>query len=130
MTDTTNQNPTIQLSDESIEEIVSLCELIRRKNPRNEISVNMAKGIAEYASHQGLVTHRQAMWLCRNADHWKITRPTVLADVTVEHVVSPKTPAAEEVATSRAVSSQASNDLVDRLTERLERIEKLLEERL
>jgi hypothetical protein len=71
----------IRLSDESIERIRSLCDLVARKNRRNEQSRTMAVGIAEYAEHHGLVSRKQAEWLARNADFHSQPRPEELREV-------------------------------------------------
>jgi hypothetical protein len=73
----------IHLSDESIEHIRSLCDLVARKNRRNEQSRTMAVGIAEYAEHHGLVSRKQAEWLARNADFYNQPRPEELREVSV-----------------------------------------------
>ena len=123
MTEATTQSP-IQFTESSIQDVLTICETIRRKNPKNEISVTMSKGIADFVEQNGFVTPRQAAWLCRNADYWNIKRPGQLAEVELE----PRSkPAAVE---TPHVTDQAAKDVANRLVASIERIEKLLEARL
>ena len=117
-----HQQPVIQLSDPSIQDLISLCQTIERKNAKNEISVNMAKGIADYLGANGTVTARQAIWLARNADFHKIKRPAELADVVVEKKEknSPAPPAASP-------EPIVQDDFPSKVIGSLHRIEKLLE---
>jgi len=70
----------IPLSRASVQQVQVLCQTILEKNSRNEISVNMAKGISDFVGKNGYVSERQAQWLCNNADFWKIDRPVELRE--------------------------------------------------
>lgn len=74
----------INLSDRSIAELQDLCRVVAHRNPKNEISVNMSKGIAEYIALHKSVTEPQAQWLSRNADYYKIPRPAELANLIIQ----------------------------------------------
>jgi hypothetical protein len=75
---------TIDLSDTSIHDLTELCRLVERRNPKNEISLNMSRGIAEYITDHRVVTEPQAKWLSRNADFYRVRRPPELLDVEIE----------------------------------------------
>src|SRR5689334_7701026 len=83
---------TIQLSDQTINELTSLCQIVLRKNPTNEISANMATGISHYMTTNRVVTEKQAHWLARNLDFYKIERPVELAHITIQRNGSVTTP--------------------------------------
>ena len=74
-------SPYISLSNNSIDAVMAICETVKTRNSENEISVNMAKGISEFAITNGLVSEKQALWIARNADYWKIPRPKELKDI-------------------------------------------------
>lgn len=80
-----NKTNSITLTPASIAEVQKLCETIRLKNPKNEISVNMSKGISDFVQEYGFVSDKQAQWLCRNADFWKLQRPAELSDLVMEN---------------------------------------------
>ena len=74
-------SPYISLSNNSIDVIIAICETVKTRNGENEISVNMAKGIGDYVTTNGQVSEKQALWIARNADYWKIPRPRELNDI-------------------------------------------------
>ena len=100
---------TITLSDQAIQQLSDLCRLVERRNPKNEISINMAKGICQYMNDHQVVTEAQAKWLARNADFYRITRPPELADL--------------EIATPNGASSPTFQD---QITQSLKRMESML----
>lgn len=114
----------IQFSNDGIEEVTALCEEIVRKNKRNEVSVKIAKGIADYVETNGFITAGQSNWLCRNADYWGITRPDELLNVVVEPAIK-KSPVERAIAAPRM--EPAVGEFNDRVMARFDRIEQLLE---
>jgi hypothetical protein len=87
-------NDHIDLCDASISEVSDICDTVKTRNSQNEISVNMAKGIADFVETNGYVSEKQACWIVRNADYWKISRPFELKDVVWDTKVAPLVKAA------------------------------------
>lgn len=114
-------NQKIELSEESVRDLIDLCQVVQKKNSKNEISVNMAKGISEYIDAFGMVSEAQALWLARNADFYKIKRPPELAGIVVARKVSSATPSASLPAASAPLLSFESQ-----VVGYLSRIEQLL----
>ena len=110
----------IQLSEESVRDLIDLCQVVQKRNAKNEISVNMAKGISEYLGTYGMVSEAQAVWLARNADFYKIKRPAELAEIVVVRKPSPAPDASSPATPAPLLSfeSQVVGSLV--------RIERLL----
>lgn len=76
----------IALSVKSINRVVKLCSRVTRNNPNNEQTIAMAQGMAVFVQHYGYVSQTQAVWLCRNFDHWNVKRPSELANVAVANI--------------------------------------------
>jgi hypothetical protein len=111
----------IQLSDTSINAINELCRLVLLRNPKNEISCNMAKGISEYITANRVATERQATWLCRNLSFYKMGRPVELAHIIIQkngNVATPSAAPSSQPITQDAFQSQ--------VIAHLSRIERLL----
>ena len=76
----------IALSVKSISRVVKLCSKVKRNNPNNERTAAMAQGMAVFVQHYGYVSQKQAVWLCRNFDHWNVKRPSELTNVAVASI--------------------------------------------
>src|SRR5690242_16996325 len=110
----------ITLSSQSVDLAVTICETVKHKNAKNATSVNMADGISAYVERNGFATPKQAVWLCRNADYWKISRPREMMNVIVKGKARPE----PSVTPTAAPGSHVAN----RILTSLERIERMLKE--
>src|ERR1700676_1789109 len=100
----TDMNPLITLSKPTVEFVIEACETVQQRNPKNEISVSMCNGLAERVAEHGNLSEKQAIWLCRNLDFWKLARPSKLKGVVVPS--RPVTPQAAPANVSGDVLSQ------------------------
>src|ERR1019366_5219707 len=73
----------ILLSEQSVSCVVKICAKIEKHCASNPQSVEMAIGISDYVQNNGHISQKQAVWICRNADYWKMKRPSELANVVV-----------------------------------------------
>jgi len=77
------QNYPIQLSKASIKAVCEICRIVTDKCSKNQKSVEMAHGIADFVKEHGVVSEKQAIWICRNTGYWRLDRPSELEDVRV-----------------------------------------------
>ena len=113
----------ITLSELSVEYIIKLCKKIKTNCSNNMQSIEMADGIALYVRTHGRISHKQAEWVCRNADYWKMKRPSELASIVI------KSKSAKQSSTSES-ECQSSDDILLQVLRRVKRAEKILEKRL
>jgi len=71
----------ISLSERSVQGVVSLCKRIRRKSSDNHRSAKMAGGIEVFASMRGYISRKQAAWLKRSAEYWRLPFPVELHEI-------------------------------------------------
>ena len=95
-----DQTNFIDLSEESIQEALDICRKVEIRNAKNETSVRMAHGIAEYLTAHGFLSRKQAEWLARNADYYRHPRPNELADIVLPTKTSPSTVTVTAASTS------------------------------
>jgi hypothetical protein len=77
---------TIMLSRKAVDRIAKLCSKVKFNNPHNEHTIEMADGIAVFVQLHRYVSYEQAVWLCRNFDHWNVKRPRELANIVVTSI--------------------------------------------
>ena len=109
----------ISLSNNSIDAVRGICQAVKTRNSENEISVTMANGIADFVATNGQVSEKQALWIARNADFWKIARPDELTDIRWE---AKKPPTALAHAPSDAFESEGKT--LKAILEAVQRIER------
>jgi hypothetical protein len=117
----------ILLSEQSVSCVVKICTTIEKNCASNPQSVEMAIGIADYVQNNGHVSQKQAVWICRNADYWKMKRPPELTKVVVSNNKKTQQLDAAEVLSQQ---QQQPNDISLQVLRSVKRIEKLLNERL